>query len=1028
MGVKQWVRAMLVLSALPSSALALGLGDIRLNSPLNAPLDAEIELVNATPEELASLRVQLASRETFARYGLEWPAFLSSVTLAKAKGDSGRDVLRVRSSEAITEPFVTLLVDANWGRGRLVREYTVLLDPPVFAPTPAPAAAVQAPATAAARSGAVARPAAAEPRPASASVAAPSAGSSAGGAASTEQNTYPVRRGETLSGIANALAPERGASAEQAMVSLYRANPGAFDGNMNVLRAGAVLRVPNAASMTSIDRSAALAEIRRQRSEWRSRAASTAAVAAEGGSADGRLRLVPPSESSSGAGTEGSAAGTQAMRDRVAQLEKELSESRRLLEVRSAQIADLQQKLSTGSGAATPTASTPVPAATTDEPAAAPPPPVADAASPPAADASALSADATAAAASTDTVAAEPKKRPRNRPAAEPTPAVEEPSLVGALLDSAMQFWWVIVGLAALLAGLFGYRRWQQNRAAEIDETFGGATTTAREMSTPPPAVTGSDTARLRRPNVAAQQERSGFVVEESGEYEQPRPGAVAAPVARNTVAADDTLSGETGINLDQGDPLAEADFHMAYGLYDQAADLVRLAVSREPDRRDLKLKLAEVFFVWGNRDEFLKSAHELHQSVGDSAAGEWEKIVIMGKQIAPEDPLFAGASARGAVSGAGLDLQLDGGAQPLDFDVFGDGSGSTQTVESVASSDLDFGPARREDPTIERLGPGGGGGGGSGGGGSSGPDAPTVLVEAGGGTTREMAPQFRDAPTAESPRLDVDLDDFLGTNSSAAESAEAPTVEQPALRAGGGPTIRAKLDAALRQNTTAGEQTAELAIDDLGLDLGDLEQLQGLDVPGVAENESEPASDRASADSPTMLASFDQDAQRLIEEASKRPSGRDTGVDIGATAALETLRIDSSEFDGLQDAGATSMVAALDTTQFDAGEIDLSNDSGLNKAVEEGLDLDIGQSTLSGASPSRAANGSANGVAHGEVSLPSLEPVTISEVGTKLDLARAYMDMGDPDGARNILREVLAEGSVSQKQEANRLLESLPG
>ena len=126
MGVKQWVRAMLVLSALPSSALALGLGDIRLNSPLNAPLDAEIELVNATPEELASLRVQLASRETFARYGLEWPAFLSSVTLAKAKGDAGRDVLRVRSTEVVTEPFLTLLVDANWGRGRLVREYNVI--------------------------------------------------------------------------------------------------------------------------------------------------------------------------------------------------------------------------------------------------------------------------------------------------------------------------------------------------------------------------------------------------------------------------------------------------------------------------------------------------------------------------------------------------------------------------------------------------------------------------------------------------------------------------------------------------------------------------------------------------------------------------------------------------------------------------------------------------------------------------------------------------------------------------------------
>ncbi len=998
MGVKQWVRAMLVLSALPSSALALGLGDIRLNSPLNAPLDAEIELVNATPEELASLRVQLASRETFARYGLEWPAFLSSVTLAKAKGDAGRDVLRVRSTEVVTEPFLTLLVDANWGRGRLVREYTLLLDPPVFAPTPAPAPVVQAPATAAARSGAVARPATAEPGPAT------SAAPVATPAGDGDEGTYSVRRGDTLSGIARSLAAGRGASTEQAMVGLYRANPAAFDGTMNVLRAGAVLRVPDAATMASIDRSTALAEVRRQRSEWRSRTAASTAASGGPDSAEGRLRLVPPSETGSGAGAEGTARDTQAMRDRVAQLEKELSESRRLLEVRSAEIAALQQKLSTG---VAPTGPTSAPA----EPASVPPP-VADADTPTATEPASIPADAAAAAAAADAAAepVQPRQRPRNRPAAEPAPEVEAPSLIGALVDSLMQFWWVIAGLVALLAAYFGFNRWKQGKAAEIEDTFGGTTTTtAREMSMPPPA--SSDTARLRRPNVAAPAERGGFVVEESGEYEAPRVASASAPAAQ-TISADDTLSGETGINLDQGDPLAEADFHMAYGLYDQAADLVRLAVAREPERRDLKLKLAEVFFVWGNRDEFLKSARELHQSVGESAAGEWEKIVIMGKQIAPEDPLFAGASARGAVGGAGLDLQLDGGAQPLDFDVFGDGSGSTQTIESVAGSDLDFGPMRRDEPTIERLGPGGGGG--------AGPDAPTVLVEAGGGTTREMAPQFRDAPTAESPRLDVDLDDFLGTSASAAESAEAPTVEQPALRAVGSPTIRAKLDAALRQSASAGDQTAELAIDDLGLDLGDLEQLEGLDVPGPSELEPEPASDRASPDAPTMLASFDEDAQRLIEEAAHRPKPRHDAVDSGATAAMETLRVDASSLNGQHDPGATSMVAALDTTQFDGSEYDLSNVSGLHKSIGNGLDLDIGQSTL----PETGGHAASQG----EMTLPSLEPVTISEVGTKLDLARAYMDMGDPDGARNILREVLSEGSVSQKQEANRLLESLPG
>ncbi len=1016
MGVKQWVRAVLVLSALPSSALALGLGDIRLSSPLNAPLDAEIELVNATPEELVSLKVQLASRETFARYGLEWPAFLNSITLTKAKGASGRDVLRVRSSEAITEPFVTLLVDANWGRGRLVREYTLLLDPPVFAPAPAAAAPVQAPATAAARSGNVTRAptALAESRPAapvrSEAVSARSATAAAG------DGSYSVRRGDTLSGIAREFAAERGATSEQAMVSLFRTNPAAFDGSMNLLRAGAVLRVPDADTMAAIDRNTALAEVRRQRSEWRGRAGtSRVATASADAVGEGRLRLVPPAETGTGAsGAEGAAGATQAMRDRVTQLEKELAESRRLLEVRSAQIAQLQQQA--GGAAAAPA----LPDAST---AAAIPPADAAGSAPAAGDVRVDSATPVDAAAGVEPSAANepvvdepvaPMRPVRNRPAEDASPAVEEPSLLGSLLSSLAQFWWVLVGILALAAGLFGYRRWQQQRATDLDDSFGGTTTTAREMTMASASPATADTSRLRRPSVAASAERSGgFVVEESGEFEQPRGMASAGPVAKS-VAADETFSGETGINLDQGDPLAEADFHMAYGLYDQAADLVRLAAAREPERRDLKLKLAEVFFVWGNRDEFLASARELYKRSGESAPGEWDKIVIMGKQIAPEDPLFAGATARGsAVGDGGLDLQLDVGSQPLDFDVFGDGSGSTQTIESVAGSDLEFGPARREDPTVERPGPGGGGRAFN----DDTSDDPTVMAEVGGATTREMAPKFGTAPTAELPHLDVDLDDLLGpeSNTTVAAGSEAPTVEQPGLRAAAGLAARAKLDAALRHSAPASDQTAELAIDDLGLDLGDLEQLHDLDAANPAESSEHDDvllqgddisqdDDHVSPDAPTMLASFDEDAQRLIEKAA---TSHERAIDPGATAALQTLRIDAPGLNSLQDSGATSRIPALDATQIDSAEFDLSGFevAGEHELVGNGLDLDIGQSTL-----------------------PSLEPVTISEVGTKLDLARAYMDMGDPDGARNILREVLSEGSVSQKQEANRLLESLPG
>ena len=90
----------------------------------------------------------------------------------------------------------------------------------------------------------------------------------------------------------------------------------------------------------------------------------------------------------------------------------------------------------------------------------------------------------------------------------------------------------------------------------------------------------------------------------------------------RKPSPSDETISSETAINLDQGDPLAEADFHMAYGLYDQAADLVRIAISREPDRRDLKLKLLEVFFVWGNKDQFLQTARELAETRERGRAG----------------------------------------------------------------------------------------------------------------------------------------------------------------------------------------------------------------------------------------------------------------------------------------------------------------------------------------------------------------------------------------------------------------------
>src|SRR5271167_1461238 len=138
LGVEMFVtlpRLMLMACLLsPSLSWALGLGEIHLNSALNEPMRAEIDLIAANPDELAALRATLADKESFTRYGIDRPPFLSTLTFTLGKSKDGRNVLVVRSTDAIPEPFVTFLVEVNWSRGRLMREYTVLLDPPVYTP------------------------------------------------------------------------------------------------------------------------------------------------------------------------------------------------------------------------------------------------------------------------------------------------------------------------------------------------------------------------------------------------------------------------------------------------------------------------------------------------------------------------------------------------------------------------------------------------------------------------------------------------------------------------------------------------------------------------------------------------------------------------------------------------------------------------------------------------------------------------------------------------------------------------------
>ena len=516
----------------------------------------------------------------------------------------------------------------------------------------------------------------------------------------------------------------------------------------------------------------------------------------------------------------------------------------------------------------------------------------------------------------------------------------------------------------------------------------------------------------------AGRKKDDAFLVEESGSHRAPifaeggLPTKVRAP--RN-VAADDTMSNETAINLDQGDPLAEADFHMAYGLYDQAADLVRIAIAREPERRDLKLKLLEVFFVWGNKEQFLASARELADSRAQAAPGEWEKVVIMGRQLAPDDPLFGHGAVVAGAAAAGVDLDLEGGQNRIDFDLLGEPGGERASgVDFELSNALGAGEAPSDEPTGEAeevpagldfvL------------------DDPSRGGDRSGNTTREMTHQI----TAEMPGLE---EPPTGTFAApVGGEGEAPTVEQPAMAAGENPTVRRKVERALRQNLPA-DQTAELALDDLGLDVGG-----GLDDDLTGDV-------LPSQEAPTMVAGLDEKSRRIMAEAERRAAG---GPGVPDASPSGTWFVDERDAAGPleyaigNDSGATSQMMGLDpeadstpdssrTSQLPAvkaSEVDLDLGRVAGSRIGPGLDLDVGAA----APPSDGTYIATQKVSADDLALPDLEPVTMSEVGTKLDLARAYMDMGDPEGARNILQEVLQEGSVSQKQEAQRLITSLPG
>jgi pilus assembly protein FimV len=279
MRAKPYITCGLLAGALtlPVSVFALGLGKLTVQSGLGQPLSATIELTSAQKDELDTLRARIADPAVYRDNNVQYPSAMSRARIVVEQTANGAPYLRVTTSQAVNDAFLDLLVELNWATGRVVRDYTFLLDPPSSTETQAvePTAPIRAQAGSAAAARAQAgstAPAAAAPTRRSAA-AAPAEGAPAGG------STYTVKRGDTLSKIAQRTKPAD-VSLEQMLVALFRSNENAFDErNMNRLRTGQIVTVPQADQVAAVPQSEATQVVRTQAADWRAYRDRVAAAA-----------------------------------------------------------------------------------------------------------------------------------------------------------------------------------------------------------------------------------------------------------------------------------------------------------------------------------------------------------------------------------------------------------------------------------------------------------------------------------------------------------------------------------------------------------------------------------------------------------------------------------------------------------------------------------------------------------------------------------------------------------------------------
>lgn len=592
-------------------AHALSLGRMNVQSAIGEPLRAEIEIAEMSAAEADGLRVNIASADAFRAAGVPYNAALSDVRSALQRRADGRYVVRLTSNRSVSDPFIDLLLEATWNTGRIVRDYTVLLDPPSSRSQANAAAAPVAPQTSigpasvpapsARRS---ARPAiAAAPAPAEAPTMRTTDGSGAG-----QQVT--VQPGDTAGKIAGAYKPAD-VSLDQMLVAMLRANPNAFiGGNMNRMKAGAVLDLPDAsqaaatpapeARRTVIAQSRDFGEYRRRLAEN----APASAVAQADRQSSGRLQANVEDRSAAAAAPDKlTIAQARAAEDKLAQTRQAQESAARVAEL-SKNISDLNKLQSAGAIPATPASAPVVPAApvapaaapaTATPTAAAPVAPAASTATPTVVAPAAATAALTPPPAPTSAAAAAPK--PATKPAAPPPPP--EPSFLDDLLDNPLMLGGS--ALILLLLGFLGYKAVKRRRQDAGDSVF-----------------------------LESRLPKDSFFAASGGESVDTKNRSVVSSLSYSPSQLD---AGDV-------DPVAEADVYLAYGRDLQAEEILREALRINPERIAIHLKLLEIHAKRRDLRAYEALASDVHKLTGGQG-NDWNRVVEMGKELDPGNPLY---------------------------------------------------------------------------------------------------------------------------------------------------------------------------------------------------------------------------------------------------------------------------------------------------------------------------------------------------------------------------------------------------